>query len=187
MADLSNYLKQQYASALESELAGIKEAYESQRNLTAATNALERQAFDERANAMGLNTGTNGQAHLARSSVYQRALADLGAAESNAIARAMAESNAALNNALYAEMVRQANAKPEVVVVEKSPSGGGGGTTQYTLGGSGKPSSDDRNVYGYTKYLKEQGASNSEIRQYINNEATGLTGTERRELASKYK
>ena len=65
--------------------------------------------------------------------------------------------------------------------------GGGGSTPKYTLGGSGKPSSDDRNVYGYAKYLKQQGASNSEIRQYINNEATGLTGTERRELASKYK
>ena len=122
MADLSNYLKQQYASQLESELAGIKEAYESQRNLTAATNALERQAFDERANAMGLNTGTSGQAQLARSSVYQRALADLGAAESNAIARAMAESNAALNNALYAEMVRQ-----NELAAAKAAGGGGEG------------------------------------------------------------
>lgn len=228
MADLSNYLKSQYASTLESELAGLENAYkqstamldrtaqeipqqyEAQRNTVAATNALEKQAFDERANAMGLNTGTSGQAQLARSSMYQRDLAGIGAAEANAqadlalqrtqrqaeyeaaIAQAKAESDAALNSALYAEMVRQqelaaAQAAAEAKVNTVYVGGGGNNTTQYTLGGSGKPSSDDRNVYGYTKYLKQQGASNSEIRQYINNEATGLTGTERRELASKYK
>lgn len=143
MADLSNYLKSQYASALESELSGLENAYkqataamdrtaqeipqqyEAQRNTVAATNALEKQAFDERANAMGLNTGTSGQAQLARSSMYQRDLAGIGAAEANAqadlalqrtqrqaeyeaaIAAAKAESDAALNSALYAEMVRQ--------------------------------------------------------------------------------
>lgn len=143
MADLSNYLKSQYASALESELSGLENAYkqataamdrtaqeipqqyEAQRNTVAATNALEKQAFDERANAMGLNTGTSGQAQLARSSMYQRDLAGIGAAEANAqadlalqrtqrqaeyeaaIAQAKAESDAALNSALYAEMVRQ--------------------------------------------------------------------------------
>lgn len=227
--DLSNYLKQQYASTLESELAGLENAYkqatasldrtaqtipqeyETKRNTVAATNALEKQAFDERANAMGLNTGTSGQAQLARSSMYQRDLAGIGAAEANAmadldlqraqrqaeyemaLAQAKAESDAALNAALYAEMVRQqelaaaqAAAAAEAATTTKSSGGGGGSTPQYTLGGSGKASSDDRNVYGYTKYLKEQGASNSEIRRYINNEATGLTGTERRELASKY-
>ena len=169
MANLSNYLKQQYASALESELAGLKNAYdqntatldrtaqeipqqyETQRNSVAATNALEKQAFDERANAMGLNTGTSGQAQLAKSSVYQRDLANLGAAEAGALAdldlkratlkanyenemaRAKAANEAALNQALYAEMVRQeqaaaaaaaaaAKAAPAVVV-------GGGGYT----------------------------------------------------------
>lgn len=163
MANLSNYLKQQYASQLESELAGLENAYkqatealdrtaqaipqeyETKRNTVAATNALEKQAFDERANAMGLNTGTSGQAHLARSSMYQRDLAGIGAAEANAMAdldlqraqrqaeyemamaQAKAESDAALNNALYAEMVRQANAQPNVVVVERESSSGGGG------------------------------------------------------------
>lgn len=186
MADLSNYLKQQYASQLESELAGLKEAYESQRNFAAATNALEKQAFDERANAMGLNTGTSGQAQLARSSAYQRELADLGAAELVAMAKAKADNATAMNNALYAEMLRQDElAAAQAAAADKAV--GGDNTPQYTLGGSGKPSSDDRNVYGYTKYLKQQGASNSEIRKYINNEATGLTGAERRELASKYK
>lgn len=167
MADLSNYLKSQYASALESELAGLENAYkqstamldrtaqeipqqyEAQRNTVAATNALEKQAFDERANAMGLNTGTSGQAQLARSSMYQRDLAGIGAAEANAIAdlnlqrtqrqaeyeaamaQAKAESDAALNSALYAEMVRQQElAAAQAAAAAKasaSTSGGGGG------------------------------------------------------------
>lgn len=176
MADLSNYLKQQYASALESELAGLENAYkqstamldrtaqaipqeyETKRNTVAATNALEKQAFDERANAMGLNTGTSGQAQLARSSMYQRDLAGIGAAEANAMAdldlqraqrqaeyeaamvEAKAKSDAALNSALYAEMVRQqelaaaqAAAAAKVATTTKSSGGSGGGGT----GGSG--------------------------------------------------
>jgi hypothetical protein len=74
---------------------------------------------------MGLNTGTSGQAQLAKSSVYQRDLANLGAAEANAMAdlnlqrnnrqaeyeaamaAAKAENDAALNSALAAEMIRQ--------------------------------------------------------------------------------
>ena len=170
MADLSNYLKQQYASALESELAGLENAYkqatvaldrtaqaipqeyETKRNTVAATNALEKQAFDERANAMGLNTGTSGQAQLARSSMYQRDLAGIGAAEANAMAdldlqraqrqaeyeaamvEAKAKSDAALNSALYAEMVRQqelaaaqAAAAAKKATTTKSSGGGGGG------------------------------------------------------------
>lgn len=172
MADLSNYLKSQYASALESELSGLENAYkqataamdrtaqeipqqyEAQRNTVAATNALEKQAFDERANAMGLNTGTSGQAQLARSSMYQRDLAGIGAAEANAqadlalqrtqrqaeyeaaIAQAKAESDAALNSALYAEMVRQQElAAAQTAAAAKaaaSTSSGGGG---YNNGG----------------------------------------------------
>lgn len=168
MASLSNYLKQQYASALESELAGLKNAYdqntatldrtaqeipqeyETKRNTVAATNALEKQAFDERANMMGLNTGTSGQAQLAKSSVYQRDLANLGAAEAGALAdldlqratlkanyenemaRAKAANEAALNQALYAEMVRQeqaaaaaAAAAAKAATTTKSSGGGG--------------------------------------------------------------
>lgn len=169
MADLSNYLKQQYASALESELAGLESAYkqstamldrtaqaipqeyETKRNTVAATNALEKQAFDERANAMGLNTGTSGQAQLARSSMYQRDLAGIGAAEANAMAdldlqraqrqaeyeaamvEAKAKSDAALNSALYAEMVRQqelaaAQAAAAAKAATTTKSSGGGGT-----------------------------------------------------------
>lgn len=174
MASLSNYLKQQYASALESELAGLKNAYdqntatldrtaqeipqqyETQRNTVAATNALEKQAFDERANAMGLNTGTSGQAQLAKSSVYQRDLANLGAAEAGALAdldlqratlkanyenemaRAKAANEAALNEALYAEMVRQeqaAAAAAKAASTTKTTSGGGSGGSGYDNGG----------------------------------------------------
>jgi hypothetical protein len=176
MASLSNYLKQQYASALESELAGLKNAYdqntatldrtaqeipqqyETQRNTVAATNALEKQAFDERANAMGLNTGTSGQAQLAKSSVYQRDLANLGAAEAGALAdldlkratlkanyenemaRARAANEAALNQALYAEMVRQeqaaaaaAAAAAKAASTTKTTSGGGSGYNNGNL------------------------------------------------------
>lgn len=174
MADLSNYLKSQYASALESELSGLENAYkqataamdrtaqeipqqyEAQRNTVAATNALEKQAFDERANAMGLNTGTSGQAQLARSSMYQRDLAGIGAAEANAqadlalqrtqrqaeyeaaIAAAKAESDAALNSALYAEMVRQqelAAAQAAAAAKAAASTSGGGGGSGYDNGG----------------------------------------------------
>lgn len=173
--DLSGYLKNQYASSLEAELAGIENAYkqstaafdrtakaipqeyEAKRNTVAATNALEKQAFDERANAMGLNTGTSGQAQLARSSMYQRDLAGLGEAEANALAdlalqrsnrqaeyemalvQAKAENDAALNAALYAEMVRQINAAPKY--------SGGGGSYRRSRGGG---SSGEYIVYGGT-------------------------------------
>lgn len=181
MADLSNYLKQQYASTLQAELSELEKAYkqntntldktaqelpqqyEAQRNQIAATNALEKQAFDERANAMGLNTGTSGQAQLARSSVYQRDLAGIGAAEANAMsdlalqrsqlqaeyesamAKAKADSDAALNNALYAEMVRQqelaaaraaaaAAARPVYVEAQPKPVPTNDTNGRYTLG-----------------------------------------------------
>lgn len=102
--DLSEWLKKQYASALEGELAGLKDAYEKnaaslddeearlsgiydpQRNRIAAQNALAKRVWDERAAANGLSSGANGQAELARSSVMQRDLASIG--EEEAIARA---------------------------------------------------------------------------------------------------
>lgn len=172
MADLSSILKQQYASAIEQELAGLKKAYEqntlavdtaekalpeqyeTQRNSLAATNALERKAFDERAMATGLNTGTSGQAALARSNTYQRGLADIGAAQiaaqneidlkratlkadyENAMAEAKARNDAALNAALYAELVRQQElAAAQAAAAAKAAGGGGNG------GGGGTVSS----------------------------------------------
>lgn len=100
--DLSEWLKQQYESALESELAVLKDAYEKntaslddeearlsgiydpQRNRVAAQNALSKRAWDERAEANGLSSGANGQAELARSSVLARDLASIGEEEANA-------------------------------------------------------------------------------------------------------
>lgn len=100
--DLSEWLKQQYESALESELAGLKDAYEKnsaslddeearlsgiydpQRNRVAAQNALSKRVWDERAAANGLSSGANGQAELARASAMQRDLASIGEEEANA-------------------------------------------------------------------------------------------------------
>lgn len=100
--DLSEWLKKQYASALEGELAGLKDAYEKnnasledeearlsgiydpQRNRIAAQNALAKRVWDERAAANSLSSGANGQAELARSSVMQRDLASIGEEEANA-------------------------------------------------------------------------------------------------------
>lgn len=100
--DLSEWLKKQYESALEGELAGLKDAYEKnnaslddeearlsgiydpQRNRIAAQNALAKRVWDERAVANGLSSGANGQAELARSSTMQRDLASIGEEEANA-------------------------------------------------------------------------------------------------------
>lgn len=100
--DPSEWLKKQYASALEGELAGLKDAYEKnnagledeearlsgiydpQRNRIAAQNALAKRVWDERAVANGLSSGANGQAELARSSTMQRDLASIGEEEANA-------------------------------------------------------------------------------------------------------
>lgn len=102
--DLSEWLKKQYASALEGELAGLKDAYEKnnagledeearlsgiydpQRNRIAAQNALAKRVWDERAAANGLSSGASGQAELARSSAMQRDLASIGEEEANAYA-----------------------------------------------------------------------------------------------------
>lgn len=139
---LTEFLKQQAAQQLEAELAGLKSAYDSSiagldaaadklpqtydaaRNQAAAQNALEKRAFDERAVASGLNTGTTGQAELARGSVLQAQLAGIGQKEADAmsdielqraklvsdyqsaIAEAEATSDAKLANALYNELLR---------------------------------------------------------------------------------
>ena len=100
--DLSEWLKKQYESALEGELAGLKDAYEKntaslddeearlsgiydpQRNRIAAQNALAKRVWDERAAANGLSSGASGQAELARSSAMTRDLASIGEEEANA-------------------------------------------------------------------------------------------------------
>ena len=143
--DFSKYLKDQYAAQIESQLAGLKTAYENSmngyndsmerlpqqyataRNNAAAQDAIARKQFDERAVASGLNTGTSGQAELARESTYRGNIADIDSAEGNAkadldlqmknlqsqyesaIAKAEADGKANLANALYQEMVRAQN------------------------------------------------------------------------------
>ena len=147
--DLSEYLRKAAAAKLESELAGLKVAYEKSmagyddqaarlpqqydaaRNNVAAQDALARKAFDERAAASGLSSGAAGQAELARSSAYQRDIANLDQQQANAasdiqlaktnlqsqyesaIAQARADGNAALATALYEELVRVQNLNRE--------------------------------------------------------------------------
>jgi len=140
--DLSEYLQQASAAQIEAELAGLKDAYEKSmagydakleqlpqtydaaRNNLAAQDAIARKSFDERAVASGLSSGASGQVELARSSAYQRDLANIDQAEANAvseielakanlqseyenaIAAAKASGNAELATALYQELLR---------------------------------------------------------------------------------
>lgn len=140
--DLSEYLKKQYAAQVEAELAGLKGAYEKSmagydeklerlpqqydaaRNKVAAQDAIARKSFDERAAANGLNSGTSGQVELARSSAFQRDLANLDQEQANAVsdlnlekanlqaqyesalAQARATGDASMANALYQELIR---------------------------------------------------------------------------------
>lgn len=167
MANTTDYLKKQYAaqqqaalselksaydtniSKLDEEAAAIPQQYETARNEMAAQNAIARKNFNEQAAATGLNTGTSGQAELARSSVYQRNLAGANVAEQNAqqaldrdrmslqaqyenaIAVTKAENDAALNNALYQEMLRQQS----YGAAYGGSSGSGGGGVKYDTHG----------------------------------------------------
>lgn len=140
--DYSDYLSDIYSSQTEANLAALEEAYqnnlaeldaaaediapyyESSRNQTAATSEQEKRNFAEYANANGLNSGTGGQAELARSVTLQGDLNTLNQAEADAysdlelqrtqltneynaaIASAKADGNYQLANALYQEKVR---------------------------------------------------------------------------------
>ena len=147
--DLSDVLKRMKASELEAKLAGLKGAFDKSnaalddawarlpqefndaRDEIAAQNAIQKQRFDEQAAASGLNTGTTGQAELARSSILQRELAGVAREQANAesdinlqraqlvadlqtaIAQAAAEGDAELSEMLYEEMVRVQNLERE--------------------------------------------------------------------------
>lgn len=124
--DLSEYLRQQAAARIESELAGLSGAYKqamngydaelrniqksyyNQRNQSAAQDAIARRNFDERAAASGLNSGTAGQADLVRSAAYTGELARLGAAED--AERNAVEMNRANAQAQYEQAMAQARA-----------------------------------------------------------------------------
>lgn len=144
--DLSDYLRDMYRQQMQANLSALEGAYnanvtrlrrqgelapqkyDAMRNLAAAQNEMSRRNFGEYAAARGLNTGTSGQAELARSAELQRNLADLGAQEAEvsgnleseltaldqqynaAVAQAQASGNADLANALYQELVRRQSA-----------------------------------------------------------------------------
>ena len=170
ITDLSDYLRRQQAAATEAALAKLKGAYEKnaqlydaqreqlpalyaqQRNQLAAETAQSQRSFDERALASGLNTGASGQAALARSSVMQQGMANIGRAEAdalaeielaknqlraeyeNAVAQQEAQDSASLMERLYEEAVRQQNAR--LAAAKTAASGAGASETAGAEGTS---------------------------------------------------
>ena len=124
--DLTEYIKQQKAAELESQLAGLQGAYEESlaglrsaqdrlpgayedaRNSAAAQNALERRRFLEGAAYQGLGSGAAGQAELTRGATLTGTLAQID--------RAQADSQADLNlekatlESRYQQAIQQARA-----------------------------------------------------------------------------
>ncbi len=87
---------------------GLARGYQAQRNAAAATHEQQRRSFAEIAAANGLNSGTAGQAELARSVTLQNNLNDIGTAEASALAdltlkrvEAETEYNSAIAQAEY--------------------------------------------------------------------------------------
>lgn len=140
--DYSNYLEEMYAAQKRAALAELNAAYESNlatidragqgvgalyqnaRNQSVGASELSKRNFAEYAAASGLNSGTGGQAELARNVALQNNLNNIDTAEAdtyadlelqraqaeidynNAIAQAEAEGDYELANALYQEKVR---------------------------------------------------------------------------------
>jgi hypothetical protein len=140
--DYSDYLRQLYAAkqasaiaqlqaAYESSLAqldraeqGVNEQYQAARNSTAGASEQARRNFAQYAAASGLNSGTGGQAELARNVTLQSGLNAIDQAEADtladlelqrtqaetqynsAIAQAKAQGEYELASALYQEKVR---------------------------------------------------------------------------------
>lgn len=198
VTDLSDYLRQQQQAATEAALAALKSAYDknsllyshqrsqlsplydAQRNQLASDVARARRAYDERALSSGLNTGTAGQADLARSSVMQQGMADIGQAEAdalaeidlaraqlqaeyeNAIAQKKAEDGAALLEQLYKEAVRQDNARmsqattPSYTTVSAPAASGGGSSGETSIdrlkANSGLPNGSTKNSNGLVSF-----------------------------------
>ena len=155
LEDYSQYLEQMYAAkkagalaqlqaAYESNLAAldragadVSEQYQAARNSTAGASELAKRNFAEYAAASGLNSGTGGQAELARSVTLQNGLNTIDTAEADtladlelrradaetqynsAIAQAEAEGDYALAAALYQEKVRVQNALIDLEVQQQ--------------------------------------------------------------------
>lgn len=123
LADLENAYQQNVA-AIDRAGEGLDAAYQGARNQAAGADALSARNFAEIAAANGLNSGTTGQAALARSVTLQNNMNDINTQEAqsiadlelqrataaieynNAIAKAKAENNLQLAEALYQEKVR---------------------------------------------------------------------------------
>lgn len=124
--DYSPYLEQMHQAKQQAAVAGLEAAYQQNmavidsskertaqeyqaaRNQTAGASEQARRNFNQYAAANGLNSGTGGQAELARSVALQGSLGAINAQEANAMAdlelkRAEAESeyNAAIAQARY--------------------------------------------------------------------------------------
>lgn len=102
--DLSDYLRQMYGAMTEAQIAELTAAYEKNlaeiqrskeevagryqdaRNQTAGASELAARNFNEYAAAYGLNSGTGGQAELARNVTLQGDLNSLNAEEASAYA-----------------------------------------------------------------------------------------------------
>jgi hypothetical protein len=119
----------QNVADLQAARAKISPTYTAERNQTAGNYDVEQKNVNEIFAANGLNTGTTGQAALARSSTLQNNLNSLNKAEGdalaandlqlaklsseykNAVAEAENSGNASLAEALYNEYVREAEAQ----------------------------------------------------------------------------
>ena len=140
--DYSDYIREMYEAKQQAALAQLEEAYEKNmaqlehsrgeispayqqaRNQAAALSEQQKRNFGEYAAAQGLNSGTGGQAELARSVALQNDLSQLNQAEADAlaqlelqrsqtqadynsaIAQAQADGDYQLAYALYQEKVR---------------------------------------------------------------------------------
>lgn len=153
--DYSSYLEQMYAARKQAALAelqaayeknlaeleraeaGVSEQYQTARNQTAGASELATRNFNEYAAANGLNSGTGGQAELARNVTLQNDLNSINTAEADtiaqlrlqranaeteyntAIAQAQAQGDYELASALYQEKVRVQEALIEAEIAQQ--------------------------------------------------------------------
>lgn len=229
--DLSEYLRQQAAARIESELAGLSGAYKqamngydaelrniqksyyNQRNQSAAQDAIARRNFDERAAASGLNSGTAGQADLARSAAYTSELARLGAAEDaernavemnranaqaqyeQAIAQARANNQQQLAGDLYKELIRvqgleredalnAAKAAASTVRYSGGSSGGSGSGTKTGSSGDGQSTNSGVDWSAVDAWVAQYGADSADDFIKANWKALGLGDNQTASLAA---
>lgn len=124
---IAELIRAQQSSNLEAELANLQAEYQAgmlgysnkkkqipalydkARYRAEVQTAQEKRAFDERAEAQGLNSGTSGQAELARSAMLMRMLSDLDKEEAAALSGIDLEMAKLANQ--YARDVATAKAK----------------------------------------------------------------------------